>query len=62
MSEGNGKAAPEDEPFGGNGPINLSHAMRQQAWSMTALLAYQRRVRVLTERLQKLEMERETYK
>ncbi len=43
MSEGNGNAAPKEEPFGGNGPQNLSPQLLQQAWNMTAILAYQRR-------------------
>jgi len=57
MSEGNGKAVPEELPFGGNGPQNLSPQLLQQAWGLTRVLEYQRRVRVLTEQLRKHEME-----
>ena len=53
MSEENGKTTTLEEPFNGKGPQNLSPQMLQQAWSMTALLAYERRVRVLTEQLRK---------
>jgi hypothetical protein len=63
MNEGNGKAVPEDLPFAGNGPQNLSPQLLQQVVNLTALLAHQRRVRVITEQwkeqLRKLEQERE---
>jgi len=59
MSEGNGRAASEELPFGGNGPQNLSPPLLQQAWGLTKVLEYQRRVRVLTEQLRKLEQEME---
>jgi hypothetical protein len=57
MSEGSGRTASEDEPFAGNGPRNLNPQMLQQAWGLTKILEYQRRVRVLTEQLRKREME-----
>jgi hypothetical protein len=59
MSEGNGKVAPEELPFAGNGPQNLSPELLQQAYGLTKVLEYQRRVRVLTERLRKMELENE---
>jgi hypothetical protein len=57
MNEGNGSTYPGEVPFHGDGPQNLSPKQLEQAWGLTAVLAYQRRVRVLTEQLRKLERE-----
>lgn len=45
------------EPFDGGGPQNLQPEQLQQAWNLTIVLDYQRKVRELSERLQQ-EMER----
>ncbi len=45
------------EPFGGEGPINLPDEQLRQAWNLTVILDYQRKVRELTERLQQEERE-----
>ena len=61
MSDENDKPQPNeysDDEYSEDlrgGPLNLSPKMRQQVWELTKVLEYQRRVRVLTERLQNLE-------
>jgi hypothetical protein len=59
MSARNGKADPVEEPFYGNGPQNLSPKMLQQALGLTAVLAYQRKVRELSARMRQQEIETE---